>query len=112
MTEFSLKARQLGVWFNHPLIIALDAAVPLRILLYQQRGGPTTEDWERVQAFAPILAEHGDNLLYVSKTRDATSRIFNSLADAIATLAFCPGGVKLFGRHWEASRTPQEAQPI
>ena len=83
------------------LVIALSAAVPLHSMGYQERGGPTPEDWARAKAFGPILGEQADRLLFRSKKQGETASLFNRLADAIAILSYVPGGVTMFGTHWE-----------
>jgi len=45
-----------------------------------------------------IIALHGDHLLFGGLHCAET---FNAVAKGIAALAFCPGGVTIFGRHWE-----------
>ena len=86
---------------NPLLPIALDAAVPLRIAEYVQQGGPGDEDFARVRRYAQTLAEKGDILQYGGKKGQA-AELFNGLSDALAILAFCPGGVRFCGRHWES----------
>lgn len=88
------------------LTISLSTAVPLRIMEYKQRGGPTEEDRERTRAFAEVLGEKGDILQFRGAKKGETAAVFNGLADAIAVLAFCPGGVKFRGERWEANPEP------
>jgi len=83
------------------LTISLSAAVPLRILEYQKAGGPTDDDRERARRFASVLGEKGDILQFRGKKKGETAEVFNRLADALAVLSFCPGGVKFRGEHWE-----------
>lgn len=52
---------------EHPLAIALSAAVPLRIVELKSRGGPQESDWHAVRDFAPMLASKGDTLQYGGK---------------------------------------------
>jgi hypothetical protein len=85
------------------LAIALSAAVPLRILEYERSGGPSPDDVERARRYANVLAEKGDRLLFRSKKPGETADMFNGLADAVAVMAFCPGGVTTFGQHYEAT---------
>lgn len=49
---------------------------------------------ERVHGYAPIMAEHGDDLLY--RRKGETAARFNQLAEALAVFAFVlgPGVVK------------------
>lgn len=64
-------------------------------------------DWNyvlgRVKECSQFIAEHGDNILCRSKKKGESAKAFNYLAEGIACLAFCPGGVKMFGEHWEAT---------
>lgn len=76
----------------------LDIAVPLLINKLREQGGPTESDLQRVREFGPELAAHGDELLYRSRKSGVTAELFNKFADAIAVLAFQPGGVRIFGR--------------
>lgn len=82
------------------LASALDCAVALRILEIQQRGGPTDSDWDRAREIGQLLGEKGDLLMFTGKKKGESAKVFNETAYGIAILSFCPGGVKLFGRHW------------
>jgi hypothetical protein len=53
---------------------------------------------------ADLLASKGDILQFGSKKKGEAAEIFNRVAEAIAIMSFCPGGVTLFGEHWEAKR--------
>lgn len=85
------------------LAIMLPFAVRLRIAEYHDRGGPTDADHTRVREFAPVLAERGDVLQFGGKRGDAAD-LFNRLADALAVMAFLPGGCKVFGEHFDSSK--------
>jgi hypothetical protein len=84
----------------HPLPDAPAAAVPLRIAEYKARGGPAAADIGRAREFGRVLGEKGDALLFRGK-RGEPAELFNRLADAVAVMAFCPGGVKVFGELFE-----------
>lgn len=92
---------------DSPLATAIGCAVPLRILEYQARGGPTDADRERVRGSAQIIAEQGDRLMYRGNAPGDAARLFNALADGLAVLAFCPGGVRFCGTRYEAQRTEE-----
>ena len=47
---------------------------------------------------ALTIAENGDHILYRGS---CTAETVNALAEALATLAFCPGGVSCFDLHFE-----------
>lgn len=80
----------------------LETSVPLRMYEMQRKGGPDDLDIERAQSFADDLAAHGDVLLYGGEKPGEAARLANDLAHAIAVLAFQPGGVTVFGWHFEA----------
>lgn len=80
--------------------------MPLVIAEMKRRGGPTDTDVEWAREFAWTLAERGDILLYRGGKKGESAEMFNATARAIAILAFSPGGIKLFGQHWEAMPAP------
>lgn len=97
-----MRETQLEI-FN-PMTIALDAAVPLRIMEIRQGG---RDAWlvellaKRKQWIAEIC-EKGDVLQFGGKKGEAAA-LFNNLALGLAHLAFVDGGVRFAGRHWVAT---------
>ena len=98
---------------NTPLAIAMATAIPLWIMRFQEVGGPTDEQFKRATSEASyLLAEYGDILLYSSSkghkkkksTKPTTAEVFNRTAEAIAAMAFLPGGIDIFGMHFEAKK--------
>ncbi len=78
----------------------LELAVPqwieaLRPLTFNQRAALAHE-------CAEIVAHKGDVILYKSEKRGETAAAFNALAKGIAVLAYQPGGVRVFGRSFNA----------
>lgn len=92
---------------NNLLSIALSAAVPLKIMEIQARGGITGDDLKQLPQIAQLLAEHGDDLLFKSVKKGETAKVFNEVVCGIAILAFVPGGITIFGQHFEASSNKQ-----
>jgi len=88
----------------------MGVAIPLHILELQECGGPSEDDLKYAHETSAILSEHGDKLLFKSKKKGETAEIFNRTAKAIAVLAFCPGGVTIFGQHFEARKESQDAR--
>lgn len=84
------------------------ASVPLRMLAMQAKGGPSDLDIELARSYGEDVAAHGDDLLYGGKKRGDAAHLANGMAHAIAVLAFQPGGVRIFGYHFEAQG---EVQP-
>lgn len=82
--------------------IALSATVPLWINKIKEKGGISEEDIQRCQSFATILGSKGDHILYKSKKPGETARIFNDLAYCIAVMSYAPGGISIFGQHYES----------
>jgi hypothetical protein len=80
---------------------ALSAAVPLWI--DQLRGTSFEERQARAHRAAAHVAAHGDVILFRSKKKGGTAEAFNRLAEGIACAAYQPGGVKVFGLHFEAT---------
>jgi hypothetical protein len=68
----------------------------------KQRGGPTSRDFDKARAFAPDLAAKGDRLLYrgAGKPGEA-AKLMEDMCFAIAVLSFVPGGITIFGNHFE-----------
>ena len=89
---------------NNNLGIALSAAVPLHILRLKEKGGPDAADFQKASKFSSALGERGDILLFGGGKKGECADLFNSVAFGIAVLAFCPGGIDLFGQHWETKK--------
>lgn len=81
---------------------ALEAGVPFRMLDLMRQGGPFDRDMEEARAFAEVLAEKGDCFLFKSAKKGETARLVNGLVRTLAVLAFAPGGVSVFGLHFDA----------
>jgi hypothetical protein len=79
----------------------LTIAVPMWI--ERIRDLPTEQRIARARACAQVVAEHGDNVLYRSKRRGETAAAFNALAEALACLAYQPGGVQFAGQQFIAT---------
>ena len=88
---------------NDLLQTMMQAAVPLHIMQLQERGGPTEEDMKEAQETSDTLGERGDILLYGRGNKGECAELFNRTAHAIAVLAFVPGGINIFGSHFEST---------
>lgn len=86
---------------NHPLPTALSAAVPLRAMRLCEHplGLAGVFDKREMEALQDRIGEAGEAILYRVPGKSADG--FNALAEAIARLAFSPGGVRCFGLHFE-----------
>lgn len=91
-----------------PYMMAL--AVPLHIILLKQKGGPQPDDYKKAQETSDMLGERGDVLLCGGGKKGECADLFNRMAHAVAVLAFVPGGVTVFGGHWEVERVVVKEQ--
>ncbi len=89
---------------DHPLAMAMSAAVPLHIMQLQAKDGPDAADMKKVQETSGLLGERGDVLLFGGGKKGEPADLFNRTAHAVAVLAFVPGGIDIFGQHFEAHR--------
>jgi hypothetical protein len=114
------------------LAVSLEAAVPLWIIKWA-RARPEHRI-ARAQACAAVVAAHGDAILYKSKRHaprwheahgkpgdedyqpavkidgvPGSAEAFNHLAEGIALAAYQPGGITIFGHHWEVGDAPAPA---
>lgn len=96
------------------LRISLQAAVPLWIMRFQEQAQhlPQSAMWDllidRAKECSKVIAEKGDNILFRSEKKGETADAFNHLAEGIACLSFCPGGVKIFQDRYQAQLYDQE----
>lgn len=86
------------------LPIHLSAAVPLLVAELRLRGGPDEADYAIIQETGRELAAKGDRLLYPCGKRGEAADLLRKLAYAITVLSFLPGGVTVFGQHWETEK--------
>ncbi len=82
----------------------LDAMVPSLIRELLEQGGPTEYHYQRLREHGRYLAEHGDAILF--HQQGTTSEAMNRLVEGLAILAFCPGGIRVFGCEFDASKIP------
>ena len=87
---------------SHALVPALQAAVPLWI--EKLKGEPFEVISSRALECGQHIAEHGDIILFKSKKKGESAEAFNRLAEGVACLAFMPGGIDIFGLHFEVKK--------
>jgi hypothetical protein len=85
---------------GHPLEPFLSAAVPIYILQLKSQDGPT--DYQIEQARKRGIA-NADHMMYRSEYPGEAAKLANNLAEVIASLAFAPGGIEIFGHRFEAT---------
>jgi hypothetical protein len=107
--QFPFTANEARI---HDLLVStLQVAVPLWIERW--RHASPRRRCDRAIECADMVAAHGDAILYRTKGRarrlrdetdegaPGTAEAFNHLAEGIALGAFQPGGITMFGHHWE-----------
>ena len=85
------------------LDIALQPAIMLRIMELKAKGGPSEEDYKSLPAISQLLGEKGDLLMFKGKKAGESAEVFNQVVRGIAILAFAPGGITIFGEHYDES---------
>jgi hypothetical protein len=90
------------------LPLVLSTAVPLWI--YQFMGLTNEERIEKVrQINDDDFCVEMEYVLHRGSKKGQSAKAFNKLAQSIALLSFCPGGVRAFGSLWEA---PQQDDSV
>lgn len=77
----------------------LSISVPLYIEKW--KNSSPEQRVERARECAQIVAEKGDVILFRTNKKGDSAKAFNALAEGIALLSFAPGGVTIFGLHFE-----------
>ena len=88
----------------------LERRVPPLIRHYKRAGGPRAEDYARASSSALSLGEHGDDILFPNAKKDTDTEIMDKLVEAVAVLAFCPGGIRIFGLEYDATKEEVEGR--
>jgi hypothetical protein len=89
---------------NPALVPALECSVPIWIQQIKAGGidGWTARVAEKREHWIEMIAYRGDVLQFGGGKKGEAAAAFNALAEALAHMAFVPGGVKFSGVHWEA----------
>jgi hypothetical protein len=93
------------------LRLHLQTCVPLRLAELRRQGGPTEADWQRTAEVGQEIAEHGDWLMFRGPRQGDTARLVGKVVDAVAMLAYCPGGIDILGVHWEVKKDETGGDP-
>jgi|SRR5712692_630000 len=82
------------------LQLHLSACVPLRVREILESDGVTNLMFDRARAYAIDIGSHGDAILF--RVKNQTGQMMGKLVDGVAVLSFVPGGITIFGLHFEA----------
>lgn len=84
---------------DHPIVTALACAVPLWAHHLAEYPAAEIFSADAIGSLQERIHNAGEAILFrvPGKTADG----FNAIAEAVARLAFCPGGVRCFGMHFE-----------
>ena len=88
---------------GHILIDFLMLAVPFQIM--RIKSGEVPLKFSDPFGFGKLLSEKGDVLLYGG---EGAGNVAAMLVEAIATAAFVPGGITIFGLHFEETIPHEE----
>jgi hypothetical protein len=88
----------------------LERCVPPLIRRFKRAGGPRDEDYTRVRSYARYLGEHGDDILFPGARKGNDTEAMDKLVEGVAVLAFCPGGVRIFGLEYDATKIETEGR--
>lgn len=83
----------------HPVVGACGFHVPLMILDLMEGDGPTADCLELTRKRSEKILRNADDFLYGGK---GAGEMLIQLTEAIAVMSFLPGGIKIFGFHWQA----------
>ena len=86
---------------NQALIPSLEFSVLLHICNLKKQQYIPDRLLSQAKETADLIACEGDTLLYGGNFGDA-AKVFNQVAVSIAVLSFQPGGIKVFGLHFES----------
>jgi hypothetical protein len=81
------------------LSLLLEEKVPLYISQVRDSGGPSSDDYYFLATIIEEFSSQGEAFLYYDRKRSDV--MVEKMARAIAILSFTPGGISLFGKHWE-----------
>lgn len=81
----------------------LEQRVPIYVNRLLAQGGPCQTDYTAASAFSGILGSHGDDIQFIpepgTKMQEEVETNHEELTRHIATLAFVPNGIRVFGLH-------------
>lgn len=90
------------------LSMALAASVPFAIADLEEKGGPKAGDYVQVEEFNHLQDDDPDRILALEYGPTAlggkkgdTAKMFALLTRVIAVASFCPGGITVFGSHFQ-----------
>ena len=85
------------------LTSAMQAAIPIWIAKWKQQ--PWEMVWKRLgeqtKTLPDMLGSKGEILMFGGGKKGEATKLFNETAEAVALMSFLPGGIDIFGDHWE-----------
>ena len=95
----------------HLLSDFIGAFVPLKMLEYEQRGGPKDYEFDAARDYWQAMIERGDGEELLFREKGKTGRSTDALINLIAIMAFAPGGIHIFGHHFEDGKRNTAPRP-
>ena len=99
---------------KHPIYSMLQVAVPLHAMKFKGESLTSILDHKRLEELGEIIHYAGEFILHRDDSgQHRTAKGFNALAESLARLAHCPGGVCAFGMKWEyEARVDQSSRDL
>jgi hypothetical protein len=89
-------------FFNGNPLLASSLLLAIPLWIEEVRPLDWKERIRRAHVNSFIVAAKGDILMFGGGKKGQVAEVFNATAEGIAILSFVPGGVKIFGMHFEA----------
>lgn len=102
MTQTDWVASAEKNWKHHAQMLSF--LIPIAILEYERKGGPTEEDYEKARDTGRRLAHSGDNYQYNDDKGCTEAPTVAQVAKALAIGAWSVGGFDFNGNHYEVKR--------
>lgn len=96
---------------DHDVALRTSLSVAVPIWIRQYRGVCWREAARRAQVCANAVGSKGDVLLHRSDKAGRTAEVFNRFAEGIAIAAYQPGGITVFGMHFEVGEPLPDPAP-
>ena len=85
--------------------------VPMAIAEYQRQGGPSPFEFNLARDHWQRVLDEGEGTELFFLQQGKTAKTAGNLVRLIACMAFAPGGITVFGSHFEAGMTITELNP-
>lgn len=90
----------------------LEELVPEAITFIRAKPQPPTlEQIYKAESFLGKILALSPSVLFVHAEERGDTKALEAMVVVVATLAFRPGGIKIYGKSWQANPPPDEKTP-